>query len=53
MNAVNGNGFFIQVNLILIFCYLIYWSIVGFCFSIVGIVWACMWLYRIPKRRAE
>ena len=51
MNSIPSGGFFSQMALIFLYCYLFYWSIIGFMCSILLTIWSIMWLIRCPARR--
>ena len=46
MIAVNDKGFVDKATLIIVYCYLFYWSSVGFFLTIVGVVYGAQWLYQ-------
>ena len=48
MKAVPDSGSFVQITLILLYCYLVYWSIIGFIVCLIGVVWVSIWLCRCP-----
>ena len=53
MNAIPNTGFMMQVVMIGLFVYIVYWSMIGIVVSITLIIWAFMWLYRLPGYRAR
>ena len=53
MNAIPDSGFFLQVTMIVVFCYLVYWSMIGLIVALVCLLWGVVWLYRCPVRRRQ
>ena len=51
--AVPDKSFIFLVTVVTLYCYLVYWSMVGLIVSIVVIIWAICWVWRYPSRRRQ
>lgn len=51
MNAIPDSGFFLEIIMIGVFCYIYYWSLVGMIISITLIAYGIIWLVKCPSRR--
>ena len=51
--AVPDKSFIFLVTVVTLYCYLVYWSMVGIIISVVVLVWALCWLWRYPSRRRQ
>ena len=49
MNAIPESNFILQFTMIIVFCYLVYWSMIGLIVSIVLLIWGLIWLYKWPS----